>query len=47
MVFQASACSLELGQRGRLSVWSQGTCCGVALSLTTWAQDLFVGIVRD
>lgn len=23
MVFQASACSLELGQRGRLSVWSQ------------------------
>ena len=47
MVLQARAHGLELGQRGGLSVWSQGTRCGVVLSLTTWAQDLFAGIVRD
>lgn len=47
MVFQACACSLELGQRGGLSIWSQATRCGVAPILNTRTQDVFGGIVRD
>lgn len=47
MVFQACACSLELGQRGGLSIWSQATRCGVVPILNTWTQDVFGGMVRD